>query len=71
VDGGDGASTFGGSSVTGGTGHPLRSSHSRHLDAHSGKMSLLQVGRLLAGQHIGDASSSNVADTAPWTLRKQ
>jgi hypothetical protein len=49
VDGGDGASTFGGSSVTGGTGHPLRSSHSRHLDAHSGKMSLLQVGRLLAG----------------------
>lgn len=43
VDGGDGASTFGGSSVTGGVGQHMRSSHSRHLEAHSGKMSLLQV----------------------------
>jgi hypothetical protein len=44
VDGGDGASTFGGSSVTGGASHAMRGSHSsRHLEAHSGKMSLLQV----------------------------
>ncbi|WIA30403.1 hypothetical protein OEZ86_000488 [Tetradesmus obliquus] len=54
VDGGDGASTFGGSSVTGGAGQHMRSRHSQHLEAHSGKMSLLQLQRAIEKIMVSD-----------------